>query len=142
VTGGDVLQALTTSKPRQIPLPDEPQGESITYSADGRSLLTVSETSDQPAGTRPVIQRYPLPDRPAVPASPSATPPSSPGSATTPSSPGSVAPASPSPAGAQPTSAVSSSQTPFNYIAVLVGGILLLGVILAVVLVLRRRRRG
>ncbi|WP_308120973.1 hypothetical protein [Paractinoplanes bogorensis] len=72
VTDNDVIGALTSGKPRQIPLPDEPQGESVTYSADGRSLLTVSERSD--AGTDPVIQRYPLPDRPA--ASTPAAPPS------------------------------------------------------------------
>lgn len=120
VTAGDVLRALTTSKPRQIPLPDEPQGESITYSADGRSLLTVSETSGQPAGTRPVIQRYPLPGRPATPTSP-------PGSA--------------SPAAAAPTPAANSDPASFTYVAVIAGGIVLLGVVLAAVLVLRRRRR-
>ncbi|MEV0809168.1 hypothetical protein [Micromonospora sp. NPDC050200] len=60
VTGGDVVAALTTGRPRITPLPDEPQGESITYSRDGRSLLTVSETADQPPGTRPTILRYTL----------------------------------------------------------------------------------
>ena len=129
VADGDVVKALTTSKPRQIPLPDEPQGESLTYSTDGRSLLTVSETSDQPAGVRPVIQRYPLPDRPA--AVPSAAPASPP--------PGSTAP---SLTAAQRDPASSSSPAPFDYRAVLVGGVLLLGAILAVVLAVRRRRTG
>ncbi|MDO3705169.1 hypothetical protein Q3W71_26210 [Micromonospora sp. C28SCA-DRY-2] len=59
VTGGDVIAALTGGTPRVTPLPDEPQGESITYSRDGRFLLTVSETADQPPGTRPSILRYP-----------------------------------------------------------------------------------
>ena len=59
VPGGDVVAALTTGTPRITPLPDEPQGESITYSRDGRSLLTVSESAGQPAGTRPTILRYP-----------------------------------------------------------------------------------
>ncbi|MFC8300196.1 hypothetical protein [Micromonospora orduensis] len=58
VPAGDVVAALTTGTPRAVPLPDEPQGESITYSRDGRSLLTVSESADQPPGTRPTILRY------------------------------------------------------------------------------------
>ncbi|MFG3554384.1 hypothetical protein ACGGAQ_08350 [Micromonospora sp. NPDC047557] len=61
VAGGDVVAALTGGTPRVMPLPDEPQGESITYSRDGRSLLTVSESADQPAGSRPTILRYPAP---------------------------------------------------------------------------------
>lgn len=52
VTGGDVVKAITEGEAERIPLPDEPQGESITYSPDGRSLLTVSEGED------PVILRY------------------------------------------------------------------------------------
>ncbi|MGW0213523.1 hypothetical protein ACWDXH_03935 [Micromonospora chokoriensis] len=59
VPDGDVVKALTSGTPRTTPLPDEPQGESITYSRDGRSLLTVSESADQPPGTRPTILRYP-----------------------------------------------------------------------------------
>ncbi|WP_430500935.1 hypothetical protein ACQRWP_04475 [Micromonospora trifolii] len=59
VPDGDVVRALTTGTPRITPLPDEPQGESITYSRDGRSLLTVSESAGQPAGTRSTILRYP-----------------------------------------------------------------------------------
>ncbi|PYC76066.1 hypothetical protein C7C45_02035 [Micromonospora arborensis] len=67
VPAGDVVTALTSGTPRITPLPDEPQGESITYSRDGRSLLTVSESADQPPGTRPTILRYPATDA-AVPA--------------------------------------------------------------------------
>ncbi|MGC4875873.1 hypothetical protein ACLQ26_06290 [Micromonospora sp. DT43] len=69
VTGGDVVAALTGGTPRVTPLPNEPQGESITYSRDGRSLLTVSESADQPAGSRPTILRYP-----AAPATTAAAP--------------------------------------------------------------------
>ena len=58
VPDGDVVAALTRGAPRITPLPDEPQGESITYSTDGRSLLTVSETADQPAGAKAAILRY------------------------------------------------------------------------------------
>ncbi|WFE92904.1 hypothetical protein [Micromonospora sp. WMMD987] len=61
VTDGDVVAALTGGTPRVVPLPDEPQGESVSYSRDGRSLLTVSETAGQPAGTRPTVLRYALP---------------------------------------------------------------------------------
>ncbi|RQX00875.1 hypothetical protein DLJ59_19855 [Micromonospora inaquosa] len=59
VPDGDVVRALTTGTARVTPLPDEPQGESITYSRDGRSLLTVSESAGQPSGTRSTILRYP-----------------------------------------------------------------------------------
>ncbi|SCG52297.1 hypothetical protein GA0070609_2642 [Micromonospora echinaurantiaca] len=78
VTGGDVIAALTSGTPRVTPLPDEPQGESITYSRDGRSLLTVSETADQPAGTRPSILRYPVaaPSPAAMPPAATVAPPS------------------------------------------------------------------
>ncbi|MFC4016461.1 hypothetical protein ACFOW4_00645 [Micromonospora sp. GCM10011542] len=58
VRDGDVVAALTRGTPRITPLPDEPQGESITYSTDGTSLLTVSESADQPAGARATILRY------------------------------------------------------------------------------------
>ncbi|MEU7998821.1 hypothetical protein AB0B83_26305 [Micromonospora sp. NPDC049060] len=74
VTDGDVVAALTGGTPRIVALPDEPQGESVTYSRDGRSLLTVSETADQPPGTLPVVRRYPLPA-----AVPSSAPPTTPG---------------------------------------------------------------
>ncbi|MEH1100157.1 hypothetical protein [Micromonospora sp. CPCC 205561] len=60
VVDDDVVAALTSGTPRVTPLPDEPQGESVTYSRDGRFLLTVSETTDQPPGTRPGVLRYPL----------------------------------------------------------------------------------
>ncbi|MGW3602028.1 hypothetical protein [Micromonospora sp. NPDC005161] len=59
VPDGDLVAALTKGVPRVTPLPDEPQGESITYSRDGRSLLTVSESAGQPQGTYPAILRYP-----------------------------------------------------------------------------------
>ncbi|MFD1076865.1 hypothetical protein, partial [Longispora fulva] len=67
VPNGDVVAALTTTKPRITPLPDEPWGESITYSRDGASFLTVSETKEQPDDVKPVIQKY-VPVPPAGPA--------------------------------------------------------------------------
>jgi hypothetical protein len=75
VANGDVLAAITTGKPRMTPLPDEPRGESITYSADGKSFLTVSETADETADTKPKILRYtPATDAPKVQAQGAATP--------------------------------------------------------------------
>ncbi|MET0423276.1 MAG: hypothetical protein ABW046_05350 [Actinoplanes sp.] len=44
VKNGDVLAALQ-GKPRTTGLPNETQGEAITYSADGKSFLTVSDMS-------------------------------------------------------------------------------------------------
>lgn len=75
VTNGDVVGAITTGKPRITPLPDEPRGESITYSTDGKSFLTVSETADETADTKPKILRYePASDAPRVEAQGAATP--------------------------------------------------------------------
>jgi hypothetical protein len=54
---GDIVQALTTGEPRVTPLPDEPWGEAITYSADGANFLTVSETAEQ-EDLEPAILRY------------------------------------------------------------------------------------
>ncbi|MGK5518355.1 hypothetical protein ACSNN9_03270 [Micromonospora sp. URMC 107] len=73
VADGDVVAALTGGTPRVVALPDEPQGESVTYDRDGRSLLTVSETAGRPPGTMPGILRYPLPAAGPSPA-PTATP--------------------------------------------------------------------
>ncbi|MEH1013185.1 hypothetical protein V6U90_08730 [Micromonospora sp. CPCC 206060] len=60
VSGGAVIAALTRGTPRVTALPDEPQGEAVSYSRDGRSLLTVSESAGQPPGTRPTVLRYAL----------------------------------------------------------------------------------
>lgn len=72
VTDGDVIAAVTTGTPVTTALPDEPQGESVAYTADGASLLTVSEWDK----SRPRILRYPS----ALPAAtrPPSTPPASP----------------------------------------------------------------
>ncbi|WP_030439580.1 hypothetical protein [Actinoplanes subtropicus] len=126
VAGGDVAGALTHGEPRQIPMPDEPQGESVTYTTDGTALLTVSETSRQPPGTEAEILRYALPPRPAVTTSPAAAP-------TNPS----VAHEAKSVAGA----AARKAGTPAGMLVT--GGALLLGLAtLLGVLVLRRSRRS
>jgi len=68
VPDGDIVAALTSGTPRITPLPDEPLGESITYSPDGATFLTVSETS-QTENLQPTILRYtPAKERPPSPA--------------------------------------------------------------------------
>ena len=123
---GDLVRALTTGTPRQIALPDEPQGESVAYTADGGALLTVSEDPDGPGGARPELLRYPLSDRPAPPA-PAATPSTA--------APSTAAPSTAARSAAAPTA--SSDPAPL--------GIVLIGAALAgaagLLLLLRRRHR-
>jgi hypothetical protein len=57
VADGDVLAALK-GKPRVTPLPNEPFGEAISYSADGKTFLTVSDMDNLEAGTANWILRY------------------------------------------------------------------------------------
>ncbi|GAA0800471.1 hypothetical protein [Spirilliplanes yamanashiensis] len=45
VTGGDIAAAVK-NKPRVTPLPDEPFGEAIAYTPDGKNFLTVSDLGD------------------------------------------------------------------------------------------------
>jgi hypothetical protein len=42
VPDGKVVNAITKTKPRVTPLPNEPDGEAITYSTDGTKFLTLS----------------------------------------------------------------------------------------------------
>ena len=56
VTGGDVVKAITTGKPRITPLPNEPQGEAITFSIDGKSYVTASDLQAEEGQT--VLLRY------------------------------------------------------------------------------------
>ena len=58
VTGGDVLAALKT-KPRTTGLPNETQGEAITYSADGKSFDTVSDMSGNHDTANYILQYAP-----------------------------------------------------------------------------------
>ncbi|NUS73595.1 MAG: hypothetical protein HOQ05_09355 [Corynebacteriales bacterium] len=48
VPNGDIATAITSSEPRRTPLPNEPQGEAITYSADGKNFITTTEGADPP----------------------------------------------------------------------------------------------
>jgi hypothetical protein len=55
---------------RTLQLPEQEQGESMTYSPDGRTLLVGSEFPDQP------VWRVPLPKEAQPPRSPASAPPS------------------------------------------------------------------
>ncbi|WP_412736856.1 hypothetical protein [Krasilnikovia sp. MM14-A1259] len=57
VKGGDVVAALKGT-PRQTPLPNEPWGEAISFTPDGKSLVTVSDMGSVGAETPNYIQRY------------------------------------------------------------------------------------
>jgi hypothetical protein len=133
VDAGDVVRAITTGDPRQIPLPDEPQGESVAYSADGTALLTISEVSRRPAGTKADLLRYPLAGRTAPPATsaPASDPP-----------PG-AQPASPSRPSAMPaapgTGASESDRFPAG--ALITGGVLALAAAALTGLLIARRWR-
>jgi hypothetical protein len=65
VPDGDVIKAITTGKPRMTPLPNEPQGEAITYSRDGKTFVTVS---DLPQGRTAPLLRYTPAAAPSPPA--------------------------------------------------------------------------
>ncbi|MGB2568691.1 hypothetical protein ACPFP2_09615 [Micromonospora citrea] len=125
VPDGDVIAALTSGRPRVVPLPDEPQGESVTYSRDGRFLLTVSETADQPPGTRPTILRYPLPSAPAAA-------PTRPAPAATSVGPGTRPGAAPAPANRRQSG---TAAVGVGVVGLAVAALVLLG------LALKRRRR-
>ncbi len=58
VTGGDLIAAFKGT-PTQTPLPDEPGGESITYSADGKSFYTVSDMQGRTDGENYILQYTP-----------------------------------------------------------------------------------
>ena len=126
VTNGDVVKTITTTKPRMIPLPHEPQGESIAFDPSGEHLYTVSDQEAEPVKTK--IFQYALPTPvPSVPASPAVTP--------TPTQT-SIPTTTPAPA------AVSSSpRTPPVAGIAIVAGLLLLGGIAVVMLRKHYRRR-
>jgi hypothetical protein len=123
VSGGDVVAAVTTGRARAVAMPDEPQGESVAYSADGTALLSVSEGSD------PVILRYPLPGRPAV-ASPPATR----------ASRGPSSSASPSTSESARVAAAGHKGV-LSFGAIVTGAILLAGALVLIAIGASRRRR-
>lgn len=74
VSNNDIVAAITTGKPKITALPNEPWGEAITYTADGKNFLTVSETEKQPETNRkPIVLSYvPNTADPAPPVAPQA----------------------------------------------------------------------
>jgi hypothetical protein len=66
VTGGDIVGAITAGRPQITALPDEPQGEAVAYSTDGRQLLTLSDQRTGPTD----IRAYPIAPPPTVTATP------------------------------------------------------------------------
>ncbi|MFV2085143.1 hypothetical protein [Micromonospora sp. LOL_021] len=54
---GDIVTTLTTERPRATPLTD-PFGESIAYSPDGTTFLTISDVATLDEGTPVEILRY------------------------------------------------------------------------------------
>ena len=125
VTDGDVVAAITTGTAATTALPDEPQGESLAYTADGTGLLTVSETAGAPAGTKATILRYASALRTTAPPSPTPSP-----AASRPPGPTANAPAA-----AEPRAASSGVA-----VAVIAGaGVTLLGLLLFGLV--RRHRR-
>jgi hypothetical protein len=73
VPDGDVVAAITTTSPRIVPLPGEPQGESVAFDATGTRLFTVSDREGTPVRT-PILE-YDLPHAGASPTPvPSAAP--------------------------------------------------------------------
>jgi hypothetical protein len=54
---GDIVKAITTTKPNVTPLPGEPQGEAISYTADGAKFQTLSVMPDG-ATTTPKLLTY------------------------------------------------------------------------------------
>ncbi len=116
----DVVKAITSTSPRIVPLPGEPQGESVAFDLTGTRLFTISDREGTPVRT-PILE-YDLPH---------------------------AARASPTPVPAAPTAAHSSSPVvaprngrasfPYQLIAV---GIAVLAVAAVAARAARRRRRG
>ncbi|WP_144300603.1 hypothetical protein [Stackebrandtia nassauensis] len=55
VEGSDVAKSIKDGKPAITPLPEEPQGEAITYTTDGKKFVTGSEIG---SGTAPALWSY------------------------------------------------------------------------------------
>jgi hypothetical protein len=77
---GDVAAAISSGERRRIPLPPTAQGEAVTFTPDGRSLLTSTEGVPAPVHLIPLgdAARTPTPTRAAV--APAAAGPSEPDS--------------------------------------------------------------
>jgi hypothetical protein len=119
-----VVRAIDAGPPRTIALPDEPQGESIAYSADGTVLLSISEMTGG-AGSVDML-RYRLPDAPAPLVT--SSPPDKPQPGTS---------SRPEPSGRPDAAAPDSGGVPLGAVA---AGVALAVAALALGLVMARRR--
>jgi hypothetical protein len=90
-----------------VPIPDEKQGEGITFTADGRSLLLSSEGTNQP------LWKVPVPASALPPPAKTKTPPNSAGN------------------GATGGSTSGSKKTPVVMLAVVAGAVVLIGALFA-----------
>ncbi len=57
VTGGDVVNAIMKTTPLITAMPDEPQGEAISFTPDGKDFVTVSHVPSQT--TTPILKYVP-----------------------------------------------------------------------------------
>lgn len=60
VPDSDVVKAITTTSPRIVPLPNEPQGESVAFDPTGTHVFTLSDREVSPVRT-PILE-YDLAD--------------------------------------------------------------------------------
>jgi hypothetical protein len=76
VTGGDIVAAIQGEPIGVTPLPNEPQGEAITYSADGTQFITLSTRPDGSTTAPQVLSydRWIAPDPPPVTQEPTEQP--------------------------------------------------------------------
>jgi hypothetical protein len=63
---GDVAAAISSRERRRIPLPPTAQGEAVTFTPDGRSLLTSTEGVPAPVHVIPLGDAVPTPTRTAA----------------------------------------------------------------------------
>jgi len=59
VPDGDAVKAITTGTPRITPLPDEPFGEGISYTTDGKSFWTLTDNENSATKTVTVLRYTP-----------------------------------------------------------------------------------
>jgi hypothetical protein len=77
---GDVAAAISSGQRRRIPLPPTAQGEAVTFTPDGRSLLTSTEGVPAPVHLIPLGDAAPTPTPTRAAVAPAAGGPSEPDS--------------------------------------------------------------
>ncbi len=73
---GDMVNAILNTKPNVTPLPNEPQGEAISYTADGNKFMTLSVMATGATTTPKLLTytRYIAPEEPETPVEPTDEP--------------------------------------------------------------------